>query len=251
MGNLCSTRPKSEDKPKTTTTTTTTLNSILGSTTIQQLITEVTEENSATPAADIIFIAKIFLLDEDKINEIRNQLTTIVLSKKLKTKNEVKVELINIVKNLEVPGLTTEVAEYYVMLYLSLIVYITLVDPNSVNNSTLVLRIKASSRDYAFETPRKNISQATTEIKSVICTSGYGLTCPPPDPEEPVEPVEPVSEGFQNRRDIIKAELKRHLGLIFKQSTEPFKNNKIKRENNFSGYSLEYTSLLPKDYADF
>jgi len=248
MGNLCA-RPKAKETPKPagggaaggstgaaggssgaaggsgegapTTPPPATLSSILGSTTILEIIDEVKYEN----ITNSIFVAKISLSidDADKVNEIRNQLSASVLSKNLRTKGEVKGELLDIINNINIQGLTEDVANYYLSLELFLTNYTIGINPSSENNQLLLQRIRASSRTYAFQNPRNGRGAAFVAIVNEICAIGnsYDLTCS----TDPVIPPPDIT-------------------------TEQFRNKKVKN-NNFIGYSLEYSPLLPKDYAEF
>ena len=197
------------------------------------------------------------LFDDDDITNIKNYLGALVQDGKIKTINDVQTELIKYIDSMSNNELNEVKAAYFNELYIYVIN--TIGAPEVVTSLTtnysshqrelIMIFIRSECHSYSIVNDATRLeltiakSKVLCELKTrypliILPTGIITTTCPNP-------------EGFQNNNDRIKEELKKKLRLIFKDIKETFINKKIKRKNNFSGYSLENSALLPKDYAEF
>ena len=267
MGNVCA-RPKPEEKPAPTPTEVKlTLDSILKNSnrTFEDMIALVI----LSRAFDNLFQAKILLFTDDDITNIKNNLAVSVLDGKIKTIDDVQTELIKIIDSMSNKELDEVKATYFNELFIYVINTISapaVATSLSTNYSTyqqelIIMFIRSECHNYSIvnDATRLELTIAKSTVLCELITEYPLITLPTgiittpcgPDPPGGSGTTTTTTEEFENKNDRINEELKKKLRLIFEGTIEPFRNKKIKRENNFSGYSLEYSSLLPKDYANF
>lgn len=275
MGNVCA-RPKPEEKPAPAPTPTEvklTLDSILKKSdrTFEDMIVLVL----LSRIFDNLFQAKILLFTDEDITNIKNNLAVSVLDGKIKTIDDVQTELIKIIDSMSNKELDEVKAAYFNELYIYVINTISapaVATSLSTNYSTyqqelimIVIRAKCHYYSIVNDATRLELTIAKSRVLCELITEYPLITLPTgiittpcgPNPGADnvllggSETTTTTTEEFENKNDRINEELKKKLRLIFEGTIEPFRNKKIKRENNFSGYSLEYSSLLPKDYANF
>ena len=273
MGNLCSTRPKSEDKPKTTAEPARTL-----TTEETQLINNITTINNFDEIIgliilnyedDHVFLAKLGILifnnkfsDPTFISEFKREYTAKITNEvlsgrldisKLSSSENIMIDLkgiiVPIMKDLILSKSTNNFTRDEAIYFNSLIQQVieALDNYGDSNNRSSDFNITLANKCYALskENPIKPMSDAVTNAVIHIVTT-FNLTLNPSTTEPPTT----TTESFKNKNSFIMKELEKQLKSISRASTESFTNKKMKR-NEFTGYSLKYTSLLPKDYADF
>jgi hypothetical protein len=209
---------------------------------------------------DSVFQSKILLFDDDDITNIQNGLGALVNNNTIKTIDDVQTELIKYIDSMSNNELNEVKATYFIELFIYAIDTIeapavaTSVRTNysSYQRELMILDIRGVCLNYSIVNDATRLALPIAKSK-VLCElkTRYPLIILPTGI---ITTTCPNSEGFQNNNDRINEELKKKLRLIFKDikdTKETFINKKIKRKNNFSGYSLENSALLPKDYAEF
>lgn len=271
MGNVCA-RPKPEPAPAPTPAQAqNSLKSILekSNRTFEDMIVLVL----LSRVSDSLFQSKILLFDDDDITNIKNYLGALVQDGKIKTINDVQTELIKYIDSMSNNELNEVKAAYFNELYIYVIN--TIGAPEVVTSLTtnysshqrelIMIFIRSECHSYSIVNDATRLeltiakSKVLCELKTryplIILPTGIITTPCGPDPGAENVLLESnettTTEEFQNNNDRINEELKKKLRLIFEGTKETFINKKIKRENNFSGYTLKYSSLLPKDYAEF
>lgn len=99
--------------------------------------------------------------------------------------------------------------------------------------------------ELSKENPRKPMADAVTNAVNHITTT-FSLTLNPANTETTT-----TTESFKNKNSFVMKELEKQLKLSSNASTEAFRNKKSNKRNQYTGYSLEHSALLPKDYAEF
>lgn len=268
-------RPKSEDKPKPTTTAepartlTTEETQLINNITKFDDFNEMIQGTLLNYEGDHVFLAKVYILilnnkfsDPTFISEFKREYTAKITNEvlsgrldisKLSSSENIMMDLKGIIapiiKDVILSKSTNNFTRDEAIYFISLIQQVSeaLDNYGDSDNRSSDFNTTLANKCYALskENPRKPMPDAVTNAVNHIVTT-FNLTLNPSTTEPPTT----TTESFKNKNSFIMKELEKQLKLISRASTESFTNKKMKR-NEFTGYSLEYTSLLPKDYADF
>jgi len=267
MGNVCA-RPKPEPTPAPVRALTEEETQLINNITKIDNFNEIIGETISNYEDDPIFYTKVFmLLGNNKFsdptfisefskeytakitNEVRSgRLSSSTLSSSENIMADIKGVIAPIIKDIILSKSTSNFTRDEAIYFISLgeevgdvLNNYNIPDNNPNYTSTFVNKLYALSK----ENPRRSMSDAVSNAVNHLVTT-FSLTLNPANTETTT-----TTESFKDKNSFVMKELEKQLKLSSNTSTEAFRNKKANKRNQYTGYSLEHSALLPKDYADF